>query len=468
MKNSRTLLIRIFIAVFSVFMFQTCKYVNKVIVYPAVPGLQTSDLYKVKVNDQEIWTEKVRTDMDIDKLPDWFTGTPYTSVQQEIHIANLSGESNMRVHIEVSKPVNLVSVRPVSRDIHPDIRGNSIEFEVNGPDKLYINVDSLPPLCLFINPPERHVPGKKDPGVTYFGPGVHRPGLMNLEDNSTVYIAGGAIVYGGFRIKNASHVRIMGRGILDDGFNLERMVLLENAHDVKFDGIMMRNGGGWTNTVINSSDVRYQDVKIISFGPAGDGVDPLGSKNVTIDHCFFRCTDDCIAIKSPDSTMVVRNIKITNNTMIGYAFSDGATIGFETNGPEIDSVTVQNCDILMARGGSRVDGHSAFSIICDGPAMIHHILYDEIRVEQPVLKLFELQVTDGSLYGVNPPGHIEDVLVSNVVWQKAGPIILKGHDAFHAVKNVTFENCSIGDGWLESPMDSVFRINDFVYNVNVK
>jgi hypothetical protein len=467
MNLNRSSLAYILIFSLQAVMFQNCNQVNHIAVYPAVPGLESSDLYNVTVNGSKIWTEKFRTNMDIEKLPAWFTSFPYTKVQQEVHIANLSGEGNMKVHIEVSRPVSDVSIRPVSRGIHAVINGNSIEFEVNGPDKLYINADSLPPLCLFINPPEKDIPGKNDPGVLYFGPGVHRPGLMTLGNDETVYIAGGAIVYGGIRVKDASNIKVTGRGILDDGFQLERMILLESSSHIEFNGIIIRNGGGWTNTVVNSNDVRYQDVKILSFGPAGDGVDPLGSRNVVIDHCFFRCTDDCMAIKSPDSTMTVRNIKITNNTMIGFAFSDGATIGFETNGPEIDSVIVQNCDILMARGGSRVEGHSAFSIICDGPALIHHILFDEIRVEHPVLKLFELNVTDGNLYGVNPPGHIEDITVQNIAWEKPAPIVLKGFDAQHAVKNVTFINCSIGGDWLTSEKDSVFQINQFVYNVKV-
>ena len=45
-----------------------------VILYPEVPGLETSDIYTVTVNGHEIWTEKVLTDMNLGLLPDWFTG----------------------------------------------------------------------------------------------------------------------------------------------------------------------------------------------------------------------------------------------------------------------------------------------------------------------------------------------------------------------------------------------------------
>ena len=201
---------------------------------------------------------------------------------------------------------------------------------------------------------------------------------------------------------------------------------------------------------------------MISFGPGGDGINPLGSQNMEISNCFLRCTDDCIAIKSPDSSHVVRNIRVFNNTMIGYAFSDGITIGFETNGPYVEDVKVYNCDILQARGGSRVDGHSAFSIICDGPAMIRDIYYEDIRVDADVFKLFELHITDGTKYGVNPPGHIRDVHLKDINWNSRRPIIIKGFDETHRVQNITFENCAILGEVLASTDNELFEINAFV------
>lgn len=151
--------------------------------------------------------------------------------------------------------------------------------------------------------------------------------------------------------------------------------------------------------------------------------------------------------------------------MIGYAFSDGVTIGFETNGPYIEDVRVFNCDILQARGGSRVDGHSAFSIICDGPARIHNIVYEDIRVSEDVLKLFEIHITDGTKYGINPPGRVENIRLKNIRWKSQRPIILKGHDAEHRVKGVVFENCSVEGSVLESTEHTIFDINEYVDQV---
>ena len=446
-----------------------CSYTNcsHVVPYPAVPGLSTSAVYSVKVNGQPVWTEKFQTDFDFSKLPDWFSA-PYVSVQQEIHQASFSCDGPVEISITVPQAILKASVRPASRNINPAISGNTMTFSIQGPDKLYIRIDSLAPLCLFADPPEMNVPSPNDPGVHYFGPGVHHPGYIRLKDNETLYIAPGAIVYGGIRADSVSNIHVMGRGILDGNYEFRRMVLMQNCHNVLVEGVMLRYGNGWTNTLINCRNLKYHGVKVLSFGPAGDGIDPLGSQNVEISDCFLRCTDDCIAIKCPSTDHIVKNILVKDNTMIGFAYSDGITIGYETNGKTVSDITVKNCDILMARGGSRVDGHSGFSIICDGPAVISNVLYENIRVEKSEVRLFELNVTNGTLYGDDPPGHIQNITLKNIQWYHEGPIVLKGFDATHRVQHVTFEDCTVGAIPLKQLQSTIIETNQYVDDVVVK
>ncbi len=440
---------------------------SKVIVYPAVPGLIASDLYSVEANGEKIWTEKFKTNMDISKLPDWFI-EPYTKVQQEIHQASFSCKGGVKISIKIPDSIKNVSIHPVSRGIKPEIKGDDITFTIPGPDKLYIQINDLPPLFIFANPVENEKISPDDPGVHYFGPGVHKPGFITLRNNETVYLAPGAIVYGGIRADSVNNIRVIGRGILDGDFKFNQMVLVKNCKNVLFDGVMIRNGDGWTNTLMNCDHLKYNDVKVISFGPGGDGIDPLNSRKITISNCFFRCTDDCIAIKAPALNQNVKDILVENNTMIGFAFSDGITIGFETNTTTVSNITVRNCDVILARGGSRVDGHSGFSIICDGPSLIKDVLYDNIRVEKSEIKLFELNVTDGTKYGVDPPGHIKNIKLKNISWAHAGPIVLKGFDANHRVQNVTFENCTVEGKPLRDIQNKIIQKGNFVDDIIVK
>jgi len=443
------------------------KYNSVVIPYPVIAELTISDLYSVNVNDQVIWTEKFKTNMDISKLPDWFI-EPYTKVQQEIHQASFSCKGKLQISIRVHDPIKKVSIHPLSREITSHINGNVLTFSLPGPDKIYVEIDSLPPLFIFANPIENKKISSKDPGIHYFGPGVHRSGYISMKDNETVYIAAGAIVYGGIRATGVNNIRVIGRGILDGGNDFKQMVMVKNCKNVLFEGVMIRNGDGWTNTLINCDGLKYNHVKVISFGPGGDGIDPLGSRKIVISNCFFRCTDDCIAIKAPASNQNVSDVLIANNTMIGFAFSDGITIGFETNSASVSNIKVSNCDVILARGGSRVDGHSGFSIICDGPAVISNIRYENIRIEKSEIKLFELNITDGTKYGNGPPGHIKNIKLKNITWNHEGPIVLKGFDENHRVQNVTFKNCTVAGKPLSDLKNKEMQIGNYVDNVEVR
>lgn len=435
--------------------------------YPENNHLKKSTLYEVTISQQKIPTEAYVSNLDTTKLPDWFNA-PYVRAPQEQHIASFTGTGSMQVEIKINKQVDDVRIRPASRNISPEKEGNIIRFEWQGPGQLVVEADDLPPLYLFANPEEESLPSPTAPGVIYFGPGVHRPGYIELTDNQTVYIAPGAVVYGGIRASDAANIKVIGRGILDGNFEYRQMVQIENSRNILFEGITIRNGQGWTNTLINCRDVEYRNVKVLGFGPSSDGINPAGSQRVRITNCFLRCTDDCIAIKAPDYNHPVKDVHVANNIMIGFAYADGVTIGFETNAESVSNVEVKDCDILLARGGSRVDGHSGFSIICDGPAVISNIRFEDIRVEKSELKLFELQITNGTLYGEDPPGHIRNVIVRNVQWHHEGPVVLLGLNKNHKVQNVLFENCQIAGKPLKDLQWKLFVTNNFTDNIVVR
>jgi len=437
-----------------------------VVSYGPVPGLATSDEMVVTVNGESVWVEGYSSNFRPDQVSDWFLSQEYTRPPQRVNIANFSCSGAMEVEVRVHKPIESYAIRPTSRRLASTCDDKVLRFRLPGPDKLYLEIKGLAPLCLFANPPEGNVPKATDENVVYFGPGAHRAGPITLKDNQTLYLAGGAVVYGAIN-GSPKHAQVLGRGILDGEYQ-QRLVSLIRASDVRFEGVILRNGRSWQNTLTECDNVTYENVKVISFGNSGDGINPVGSRDVTIRNCFLRCTDDCIAIKAPGKTQTVERINVLDNTLIGYAFGDGVTIGFETNGPYIRNVLVKNCDVLVARGGNRVDGHSAFSIICDGPSWITDVRYEDLRVEAEVLKLFELQVTDGTKYQDDPPGHIRSVYLKDIRWAADRPIVLKGFDAQHLVEGVTFDHCSVAGKPLQSTTDASFQVNNYVRGLTLQ
>jgi hypothetical protein len=161
----------------------------------------------------------------------------------------------------------------------------------------------------------------------------------------------------------------------------------------------------------------------------------------------------------------VSGITVLDCIMAGYNFSDGFTIGYEAVSEVIEDITVKNCDILYARGATKAGQHSAFSIICDGPATVRNVTFEDIRIEENITRMFELNVTDGNFYSKAPPGRIQNVRLKNIQWEKSCPILITGHNELHVVENVLFEGCTVAG----MPL-SAFQIqtNSFSRNIIIR
>jgi predicted amidohydrolase len=407
-------------------------------VNPAPPGLTTASNLTLKVDGVPVWVENLTKACPHD-APDWFRYN--TSNNLVVNIASFTCTNACKLTLHLQQQVKALTVRPKHLRIAAAGRDRDWTLELPAPCKLYVEAESLPPLLVFADPPEDS-PFTDLTRTRIFGPGVHNPGLITLEDNARVYLAPGAVVYGGFR-GGPRNARIFGRGILDGSNLSSSMLRLDGASNVVVEGIIMRCGRAWQNTLQNCDNITYRNVKILSFVPYGDGIDPVCSRNIRIENCFFRCSDDCIAVKAMRGGPAVSGISVRDCIMVGYNFSDGFTIGYETVTEVIEGITVGNCDILYARGATKAGQHSAFSIICDGPATVRDVTFEDIRVEENITRMFELNVTDGAFYSQAPPGRIQRVRLKNISWEKVCPILLAGHNAEHLVEDVVFEGCRV-------------------------
>ena len=416
-------------------------HAQNIVTYPMIPGMKTSMDYSMTAGGKPVWVEQVG--------PDGMEG---------LHVANFSCDGPQTVVIEAPSPINTYSIQPKSAGIKASVNGKRMTFKIDGPGKLYIRIDERPYLAIFANPLETDVPSPDAPGVRYFGPGVHDAGRITLEDGMTVYIAGGALVNGNFN-GTGKNVKILGRGSL--GGNLS----VNGCENLTVDGIFMRSTRGWTNTVTNSINTVYHNVKVFSHtGTWGlDGINPVSSKGFLIDDCFIRTRDDCIAVKAngnPDNfDLSCRDVTIKGCLLVGWDHADGMTMGFELNGGIVENIRMQDCDILRARGSGRTGGHAAFSIVCDGPSEVRDIYFEDIRVESDIeYKNLEIILTEGERYGNGRMGSIKGVHLKNVRWDNpVKPFTLVGHPT-RFVEDITFENCYVGGKRLTSLQDADFQI----------
>ena len=334
----------------------------------------------------------------------------------------------VQVQLKPDRPFKEVAVRPISRNIRPQIRDGVIEFTLPSGGQYTVELDGFHnALHIFADDFKDFAIGRNDPQVRYFGPGLHDAGEIELHDNETLFLDEGAIVFGYVVANDARNIRILGHGILDGSKNKEKYlhefndedrkllekgfavmnverratVCLIQCDDLIIDGITIRDSLLYNIRPVCCNNVQIRNIKLIgNWRYNSDGIDMHNCQDVNISNCFIRTFDDCICIKGFDRMLTPemmrrkggevrdRNLRITTEKCVLWCdWNTTLEIGAETRAEEIAYITFRDCDII----------HN-YSAACDitsvDYAEIHDILYEDIRVEENAPQPRILQTRD--------------------------------------------------------------------------
>ena len=129
--------------------------------------------------------------------------------------ANFDMSGGVTLRITSPRSLRNTVVRPQSPAVKIKVANeHTLLLTLDGPRKLSIEPNGKKGAVAVCHPVEKDSPKAKDAGVIYFGPGIHKAGLITVRDNQTLYLAGGAVVHRGGRRSGNAH-RISGRGIPD-------------------------------------------------------------------------------------------------------------------------------------------------------------------------------------------------------------------------------------------------------------
>ena len=161
----------------------------EVIAYPAPAGEALSQNYEIHADGKKVDVYTARTLDPPFAGKEWDFGGSYA-------FANFDTSGSVRVRITSKKSLRNTVVRPQSPGVRLKVEDDhTVELALDGPHKVSIEPDGKRgPLLLFANPIEQSIPKAGDRGVLFFGPGVHRPGRIDVASGQTVYLAGGAVV----------------------------------------------------------------------------------------------------------------------------------------------------------------------------------------------------------------------------------------------------------------------------------
>lgn len=411
-----------------------------------------------------------------------------------------------RIDVKVEKRGGTVSgivIRPASAGIQPVVNGNTVEFSLARSAKLSVefNNDQDNNLMVFANNLETIKPDIKDPNVHYFGPGIHKignngRGTLNVKSNETVYIAGGAVVYGHISIADPSYavqknVTIRGRGILSGDMEpghaythpehgaTPSLINLNVADDVKIEGIILHNSVTWNVHMHYCNRIEVRDIKIMGWTINSDGIDPQVCSDILIDDCFIRNHDDCVSIKlswfgggiqNRDS----RNITIRNSifwTDQGRAVLIGPELATTSVNKLVENITVKNIDILYVENYTSpgTDWAKGALAINDGDGTtVRNVLFEDIRVDKlgAGTNLITINMVK-TPYSGSEGKRVENITFNNVSCNTVPQLsnYVHGFDATRVVSEVTFSNLKVTGSYVHNATEGKFDINDFTENI---
>jgi hypothetical protein len=409
-----------------------------VTVYAPPPGLEPDPAYQVKVAGSSSFVYRLPV-----AAMTYFSYTWY--------------KRRAEVEVTCAQAVETVVVRPSRLKIKPVVKGNVIRFRLNETARVSVEVngDIRHPLLIFADGPEDSPPKPGPAGVRYFEGGkIHDAGRIDLKSGEMLYIAGGAVVHGSVYMDQAKGVRILGRGILLGSLHKKgetRMVEINRSQDVELDGIIIADSKHWTVPVIASDRVTLRNVKIVSGNDWDDGVDVVGSRDVTVDQCFIRTKDDCVAVKAGvdyftkyQTQRDVRNVVVKNSVLWNAEWGNGLEIGFETRTENISGIRFLNLDLIHVEGPE-----GTFTIHNGDRATVSDVVYDDIRVEDSHGLLVDFQVLQSRYSKDKDRGQIQRVRFHNIrVTGKELPSRIQGFDVRHAVEGVEFDDFRVnGKRW---------------------
>lgn len=405
---------------------------TEVVLYDGPQVMQSSASAKVKIEGKDAFVYDTRVNHGRS-----FTYT-YSKDYNQVVVFDFQGSVTVEIEIVGASELHNVTVRPLSRGVSPNVVGNKITLQLDYTDNYVVEygtteseVASNNAIHLFANPLETDPvdPNNLPANTVYVGPGVWMANALPVNsDDTTVYLAGGAVVYGQIRTANMKNLTIRGRGILAgelfDRTKASEFTLpieLQNCQNVTIKDITILDPAGWAVTLYKCKDVTIENLKIVTARANGDGISVQSCQNVNVKGGFVRSWDDSLVVKNVD------NQSTSDITFDGvYVWTDLAQsmeVGYETYGPKMENITFKNITVLHNFHKAAMSIHNADN------AAISHVSYENITIEDAQM------LGDNQLDGEND--FLIDITIAyNAEWTQSG-------GARGSVSDVTFKNIKV-------------------------
>jgi polygalacturonase len=225
-------------------------------------------------------------------------------------------------------------------------------------------------------------------------------------------------------------------GPLEHGERPGNLVRFFNCTNILISGVTIQNSPTWTIQIAQCERVNITGVAINSFGsdrrvPNDDGMDLVQSRYVHVSDCDIQTGDDCIALFGSEK------ISVANCTLSSR--SAAVRVGF--TGADIRDCVFANLVIHTSNRG--------LGVYVRGSGSVENVLFSDIVIET---RLFT-----GHWWGKGEPiqvsaipwdphvtriGHIKNVRFRNIIAESESGIIVYGCQQ-SVIKDLSFQNVKV-------------------------
>ena len=444
---------------------------------------------------------KVRTDKnDLWKNIDTYE---VTVDMHEVRSASMAyfdfcGSAEIEIEVDISY-IYKVDIRPVSKNIDFRFDSKKIYITLQKPENLSIEVNSdrFHNLHLFAGQIMEYMPCKDntlimtnkigdvsfyeqiaampDGRTLIFEEGIYyfTEILFKVQSNTNIILKGGAVIVGGFVFENCENVSITGRGVIYQAdfkwYTSINAVRISHSKNIKIDGVTIINPPHYSVYIGGSDNISINNVKIFSSSKWTDGIDMMSSRNILIDNCFIRTSDDCIAIygRRWGYNGDVHDIVVKNTSLwadVAHPTIIGTHGDYENNGNIIENIKFENIDILEHHE-YQANYLGCLAINVGDKNTVRNVEYKNIRIEQfEHGKVFDFRVFCNKDYNPAPGSGIENITLDNISYNGNGAekSEICGYDSNRMVKNVKIRSLRINGQLLQG---DDMKINEYTDNI---
>ncbi len=482
---------------------------NRIKIYPVPDGavLQEDYCLRVRPVETEDWQElkayRVKVDM------------------HDVRTASMVFfDFDGSVEVEITFPkfytVYKVDIRPLSFGIQPVTEPKRITFTLDKPANLSVEVnrDRFHNLHLFAGSLKQELeeaPDKNDSNVMLVKGSLRRSGFLSdeisrqlekmpegrtlyveagiyyigecvwhLPSYTNIYLEGGAILIGGLAFEHGEQLRIYGKGILYLAdfarFSAINGFRLNHSRNIVIENLMFINPPHYTVLLGDCENVTIRGIKSFSCEGWSDGVDMMSCRNVTVENCFLRTSDDCVAIYASrwDNHGDSRDIFVRDMVLwadVAHPLNIGTHGDHEHDGDVIEHITYENIDILEHHEFQ--PGYlGAMTINAGDKNLVRDVVYRNIRIEPfEHGKVLDFQVKWNKDYNPAPGRGIEKICLEDIdIRTGVGeePSVIAGYSEAFAVRDVVIRRMHRDGKEVRSLEEGNIHVGEFAEGVIVE